>query len=116
MFGENETQVEVKQDDPEDKRLDQSTTLSPHPRGRIKQQRKKKITQRKLMKSHKLMRGKLQRRGVSAFSLAFSLHRGREKMASVKTSHFQRTAGFTRCSDGTAGTRRGGASGRWQPD
>lgn len=29
------------------------------------------ITPWKLMKSHKLMRGKLQRRGVSAFSLAF---------------------------------------------
>lgn len=33
---------------------------------------KEKITPWKLMKSHKLMRGKLRRKGVSAFSLAFS--------------------------------------------
>lgn len=32
---------------------------------------KEEITPWKLMKSHKLMRGKLRRRGVSAFSLAF---------------------------------------------
>lgn len=93
-----------------------ATPLPPPKGGKNSSERKKKITQRKLMKSHKLMRGKLQRRGVSAFSLAFSLGSGREKMASVKTSHFQRTAGFTRCSDGTGATGRGGASGRRRPD
>lgn len=41
---------------------------TPTPRNTLKEE----ITPWKLMKFHKLMRGKLQWKGVSAFSLAFS--------------------------------------------
>lgn len=78
VYFEIETQIEVKVEMVE-KIVRTTATPLPPSKGWEKQQWKKKITQWKLMKSHKLMRGKLQRRGVSAFSLAFSLRSGRDK-------------------------------------